>query len=518
MKRIILRTHDYDTKLEDITISPNSDNNSFNEHDCRKMIKALIESEEVRSIHPFVSGKSGVETSRDPFYSEKKQNDLALNKDFFEQKYNKDEKYPYYGIKGLIGTIRNVIEYDVKNKYGEKEGTEEIDLTLEVRSRFDTLDRPWFAAAMLSTIVEDSEGIASQSEIYNGEMDIFGFIKAVLFAKYLERAYKAGIYRPYVRNEYNNSRPRGSLDIARHLRLNLARKDRVAYVTRERDENNPLNRLIMHTWRYLKSKFPAVSGALDKNTLHRALGELQAYTASSNDSVSKCVMQNLHPITGPYYTDYEKLRKLCLSILRDENVNANIYGDTAADEFAHGITFYVPDLWEMYLERFLPAKGLKCQDKLRYYQAFDNVCNEKDGIMKVLKENYPTIIPTIRPDFVYYNKEEKPIFILDAKFRVYEKEKEMLDDLKKLRRDMAIYTLAFFPPKLKGGLILPISEGHKGVVGEIFKGVDEGVRLDTKFFMVKVPANNGDKDYSDWCKAFEESIKKTVKRFERWVR
>ena len=486
MKRIKIITTDNTKGWGKAKIITAEDGESF-KPDIDELVTSLVSS--VDQMKAFRSSRKGIYLG------------YPLNEEKDELFFHEGGKI--CGAKNIIGTIRNEIKY----------GSEKIDLTLEVRSRFDTPDRPWFAAAMLSTIVEDSEGIASQSEIYNGETDIFGFIKAVLFAKYLERAYKAGIYRPYVRNEYNNSRPRGSLDIARHLRLNLARKDRVAYVTRERDENNPLNRLIMHTWRYLKSKFPAVSGALDKNTLHRALGELQAYTASSNDSVSKCVMQNLHPITGPYYTDYEKLRKLCLSILRDENVNANIYGDTAADEFAHGITFYVPDLWEMYLERFLPAKGLKCQDKLRYYQAFDNVCNEKDGIMKVLKENYPTIIPTIRPDFVYYNKEEKPIFILDAKFRVYEKEKEMIDDLKKLRRDMAIYTLAFFPPKLKGGLILPISKGDEEV-GGIFEGVDEGIRLDTQLFTVTVPATNGDNDYSAWCKDFEESIKETVKEIK----
>ena len=494
MKRIKIITTDNTSSWREAKIITAEDGESF-KPDIDELVTRLVSS--VDQMKAFRSGRNGVYLG----YSLNKEKDEL----FFVNKNGK-----IYGARNIIGTIRNVIEY----------GTETIDLTLEVRSRFDTLDRPWFAAAMLSTIVEDSEGIASQSEIYNGETDIFGFIKAVLFAKYLERAYKAGIYRPYVRNEYNNSRPRGSLDIARHLRLNLARKDRVAYVTRERDENNPLNRLIMHTWRYLKSKFPAVSGALDKNTLHRALGELQAYTASSNDSVSKCVMQNLHPITGPYYTDYERLRKLCLSILRDENVNANIYGDTAADEFAHGITFYVPDLWEMYLERFLPAKGLKCQDELSYYKAFKNVCEEKDGIMKVLDEKKQAI----RPDFVYY-KDEKPIFILDAKYKKYEKDKDDKDgkekmekDLKKLRRDMAIYTLAFFPPKLEGGLILPIS-GDDKIVNLIYdKDVDEGVKVGTKLFTVIVPNINEDNDYTAWSKAFETNIKEAVEKIEPLVR
>lgn len=490
MKRIKIITTDNTKGWGKAKIITAEDGESF-KPDIDELVTSLVSS--VDQMKAFRSGWKGIYLG------------YSLNEEKDELFFHEGGKI--CGAKNIIGTIRNEIKY----------GSETIDLTLEVRSRFDTLDRPWFAAAMLSTIVEDSEGIASQSEIYNGETDIFGFMKAVLFAKYLERAYKAGIYRPYVRNEYNNSRPRGSLDIARHLRLNLARKDRVAYVTRERDENNPLNRLIMHTWRYLKSKFPAVSGALDKNTLHRALGELQAYTASSNDSVSKCVMQNLHPITGPYYTDYEKLRKLCLSILRDENVNANIYGDTAADEFAHGITFYVPDLWEMYLERYikngLGGTYLEAQCNSYVYSKAD-IDLRKGGSIGFCNQH-------IRPDYVFFKeKNGSAVMVLDAKYRKWdnnsnddglpwEKKPADMDDFDKLLRDMVCFNTKAC------GIIYP-AKNISETKAELHSLSEMNPDIHIYIIRVGIPDTSGEElTYTEWLSKFEASFSKVQEALDK---
>ena len=82
------------------------------------------------------------------------------------------------------------------------------------------------------------------------DKQIFDFL-LYLFPKLLNEALVQGIYKEYQRNEYNNANVRGTIDINRHLKLNLPFNGRVAYRTREFSHDNHVTELIRHTIEYI---------------------------------------------------------------------------------------------------------------------------------------------------------------------------------------------------------------------------------------------------------------------------
>ena len=66
-----------------------------------------------------------------------------------------------------------------------------------------------------------------------------------------DRAYRKGIYKQYCTFEGNDSKVRGKIDIARHIRLNPLFNGKIAYSYREYTINNNTNRLIPVSYTHL---------------------------------------------------------------------------------------------------------------------------------------------------------------------------------------------------------------------------------------------------------------------------
>ena len=381
-----------------------------------EIIKALIEKNK-KTLCAFGSGRDVKVSQNKPVVK-----DNTYNKDLF--KLSDDNKKTISGIKGLCGIIRGTIRYPEDNG-------EEIDVTLEIRSRFDEPQKPWFLYTMIAESVEDTDagehtGNAAFDEI--NEVDIMSMLTVLMFSMRLKKAYESGIYRTYVRREYNDDRLRGSIDIARHIRQNInSGSINVAYSTRERNENNMLNRLIAHAWNALKRDYSnAVSFVTDNDPeFQKAIGEVTAITRDSLKDVRSCVASNRQPITSPFYSDYEDLRELCLQILAEEA--GSEYYTEGGENKCMSILFYIPDLWEIYLEKHLRKElpegiKLKSQDERK----MENIRPVfKPGplnleLYSMMNDEYDKYIKQkrIRPDFVFY-KDGKPFFILDAKFKIF---------------------------------------------------------------------------------------------------
>ncbi len=195
----------------------------------------------------FMSGKSKV--------VKKHSGNYYFNDDdtpFEYDKYYKHQKI--IGIKGLVGTLHGEVDYK-NTKY---------DITLEIRSRFDTPGKPYFLMTMLS---EAMTGVLESDPENNtvkrksvGDIEVLDVLTVYLFRKAVNTAFRNGLYRTYVRREHNDEKLRGAIDFARHIRLNYGKNSsNVAYTTRERTEDNPLNRLIAYAWEHLKREsFEAV--------------------------------------------------------------------------------------------------------------------------------------------------------------------------------------------------------------------------------------------------------------------
>ncbi|ADB10325.1 5-methylcytosine restriction system specificity protein McrC [Bifidobacterium dentium] len=170
---------------------------------------------------------------------------------------------------------------------------------------------------------------------------------------HLERAMSKGIYKQYMSRRYNDSRPRGVIDIPRHISRNVPFRGTVAYNTREFDVDNPVTELIRHTIEYIRAQGNFGTQLLrnvnrDTDTYVREIRQATWKHYDSN-ARAKIIHENrTHPVRHAFYSEYRDLQQLCLKILTKQGV------DTGCGEDAvHGLLFSCSWLWEEYLNTLL---------------------------------------------------------------------------------------------------------------------------------------------------------------------
>ncbi len=532
MKRVIYRITDYHSDFSyidyDKCIEAYDDegNRIENFNNCfytkkAEIIVSLIE-KYADKLAAFGSDRNGGVSQNRPFVIEKENSVKEYDGDLFN--FSDDIiKQTIIGIKGLCGMIRGIIKYPDENG-------EDIDVSLEIRSRFDKPGKPWFLYTMIAEAVEGTDaGEKTGSAVFDNDkdsaVDIMSLMTVFMFSQQLKRAYKSGIYRTYVKHEYNNDRPCGAIDIARHIRLNISSgSSAIAYNTRERCEDNKLNRLIAHAWNSLRQHYPMAAAFVTDNDpeFQKAIGEIITLTRDSMKDIRGCISANTQPITSPFYIDYDDLRIHCLQIL-SEDADSEFYTESGVDS-CMSVLFYIPDLWEMYLERHLRMKL-------------------KDNIELIAQDRS---IYGIRPDFVFY-RNNTPFYILDAKFKVYkaeyqkesdrkyhiypgldmfilEREKsEAEKDIDKLIRDIQRFST------VNGALIFPYTKTQdnnstkrkendlkkKGIENAVIHNRDDNKQLDIdkiddyniSCFPVSIPETSV---YNKWAEDFNNSINNSV--------
>lgn len=274
--------------------------------------------------------------------------------------------------------------------------------------------------------------------------NIFDFL-IYLFPGFLKEAMRQGTYREYQIRKYNDANIKGRIDVARHIRHNSPFTGNVAYSTREYVSDNHVTQLIRHAIEYIK-QHPMGGDILNSDDKTKeAVSIINASTPTYNRMErQKIISQNLRPLSHPYYFAYRDLQRLCMRILRHEEMK---YG--VDDNQIHGILFDGAWLWEEYLNTFL--KELH----------FTHPRNKTDNIGKKMFEDPKKVL--MQPDF-YKND-----MVLDAK---YKKHEGLFDD--KLREDrfqLLAYMYVF--KARKSGLIVPIeSRAEKVTHGTIdgYKG------------------------------------------------
>jgi len=226
------------------------------------------------------------------------------------------------------------------------------DMYITIRSRFGTVNcDDYFLHYMLRKVL--SVNLFNLKHTTTDEQ-VFDFL-VHLFPYFLNKALAQGLYKEYRRNEYNDCNLRGTIDINRHIKLNMPFNGRVAYRTREFSYDNHVTQLIRHTVEYIRTK------RLGEMVLHTNVDtqENVSQIVSATSTYQKqdrlqVIKSNLRPVVHPYYTQYVPLQKLCLKILNHEQLR---YGQNK-DEI-YGILFDVSWLWEEYLNTLLVPLGFK---------------------------------------------------------------------------------------------------------------------------------------------------------------
>lgn len=200
------------------------------------------------------------------------------------------------------------------------------------------------------------------------EDSVFDFL-LYMFPVYLKKAVNQGIYKQYISKKYNDANIRGVIDVNRHIRYNEPFNGKVAYTTREYSYDNDITQLIRHTIEYIrKNKGGGDILNIDADT-HQAVAQIISSTPSYlSNEVRTVINNNLRPIAHPYYSEYAPLQRLCLQILRHDELK---YGQEENE--IYGILIDAAWLWEEYLAQLLEGKYVHyLKDRGKRFYLFEN--------------------------------------------------------------------------------------------------------------------------------------------------
>ncbi len=237
---------------------------------------------------------------------------------------------------------------------------------LRINSRFSnrTINEDYFLRHMLQkvlnyNVIEDSISSSEKMSYYN--MLIF------LFPYYLEEAMRKGVYKEYVKRQYNNTNISGTIDVARHVRSNIPFIGNVAYRTREFSYDNKLTQLVRHTIEKIQNEYQYILNNNDSIKKYVSLIKQTTTTYSKLKRFEVLQSNIMHPIRHSYYAEYAALQRLCIQILSEEKS-----GFDSDHQQIHGIIIDISWLWEEYIGKVTGWKHYGRNKELATINLFQN--------------------------------------------------------------------------------------------------------------------------------------------------
>lgn len=368
------------------------------------------------------------------------------------------------------------------------------DIRVNITSRFDSGNKNYFLHYMLQRICN----VVYTPRTDAGDDSFFDFLY-YLFPNFLNEALKQGVFRAYVNRVYNDANVRGPIDVSRHVRYNIPFNGKIAYHTREYTTDNYVTQLVRHTIEYIRL-LSCGKSVLDGNVSSKTSDNIRAIefaTPTYNRKDRQYVIsKNLRPITHPYYTAYEPLRRICLAILMHSKLS---YGENSTSQI-NGILFDGACLWEEYLNTVLVKKF---KDGLIHPNN-----RTGSGVQYLFKDDNYQKFRRIYPDFlidcdVKEGTIESAVAIIDAKYK-------RLDE--KIDRDDAFQILAYlFRFKSKQGfLVHPVEYCKVCEPRNLTLYNDDSVKLTIVPFVV--PKTSG--SFEEFCAAMKDAEEKMQEKLK----
>ncbi|MBQ9173961.1 MAG: hypothetical protein IJ161_09570 [Bacteroidales bacterium] len=342
---------------------------------------------------------------------------------------------------------------------------------LRIHSRFDREENDYFMHYMLERVFSVN---LFDLQYSTDPESVFDFV-LFLFPFFLNKALTHGLYKEYVTHQQNDSRIRGAIDVSRHIRQNIPFSGKVAYRMREHTADNDLMELVRHTIEYIRTKeFGA--GILHRNeeTKSNVGLVIEATGSYEKRERNRIINKNLRSKIHPYFSEYEPLRKLCIQILRQEEIK---YGKD--DDTVYGVLFDGAWLWEEYLDTILSGIGFKHpQNKIDHLPIY-------------------LFAPKRAPRYPDFHNER---LVLDAKYKRYEG--GALTDIS--REDLAQVISYMYVQKLNnGGFLVP---GGLEIEIKQEKLLGHGGNM----FLLNIPIPSGSSSYVEFCEQMVSYEKRLV--------
>ena len=312
--------------------------------------------------------------------------------------------------------------------------------------------------------------------------NIFDFL-VYMFPYYLKKALRQGLYKQYIRKDYNDSNIKGVINVTAHIRYNTPFLGRISYRVREYAYDNHLTQLIRHTIEYIGDSCMHSVLKMDADT-ETCVARIFHSTPSYNKQARSFILnKNVVPISHPYYTEYRILQKLCTMILTHNRLK---YG--TSEDKVYGLLFSGSWLWEEFLFKSL-------LDKCGFKHPHNRT--EEDGVYLFEKPDDYSGVGARYSRCKRYPDYLKAGFILDAKYKHLDK--NVID-----RNDMhQVISYMYVESAQKGGFIYP-SSADDVVIAKL--GVLRGYA--GIMYNIGVPIPKNQPSYKEFVKCMDETLEK----------
>lgn len=365
------------------------------------------------------------------------------------------------------------------------------DTQIKITSRFTpNSDKDYFLHYMLQKVF--------YSNIFNWEYTTerdysFDFL-IYMFTYFFQKAIRQGIFKSYQKREYNDANVRGVIDINRHIKNNIPFNGKIAYNTREYSYDNNITQLIRHTIEYINTKSRGILNINEdiKSGVFQIIEATKRYDKNKRQSI---INKNLKKLNHPYFYEYEPLRKICIQILRHEELK---YG--REENKIYGILFDGSYLWEEYIYTIL-----KDLDFLHPRN------KEKTDGINLLNKKW-----TVYPDFYNYNKQ----IVLDTKYKMLNKDNDKIDGSDKHQIISYVYTLG---AKI-GGFVYPsenkeFSFDNIGILNrEYNKNILEDYSPSIFKYAFLIPNKKSNEENFENINDFKKEIEKSENDFKEKIK
>ena len=203
----------------------------------------------------------------------------------------------------------------------------------------------------------------------------------------------AGLYKKYIRREYNDDNVKGAIEIARHIERNTPFIGNIAYSQREFSYDNYLTELIRHTIEFIKTKPYGYTLLLKvKDEVSQIIDATSEYELYDRRKIITANKKNA--IKHAYFREYLALQHLCILILQHQKHQIG-----TGSRQIYGILFDGAWLWEEYI-------NLLIEDS--FYHPMNK---SGKGAQRLFSGN----VGLIYPDFISRDSEYR--VIADAKYK-----------------------------------------------------------------------------------------------------
>lgn len=394
-----------------------------------------------------------------------------------EKDLNDKDKIVFY-VQGLESDKPNIKTSNIMGFFSYKNVVQ-----FEITSRFDKDERQFFLHYMLQKVC----GVAPTVELAQAGKNPFYEFFVYLFPTFLNRAIVQGLFRTYVKREYNDSNIRGVIDFPRHFRYNIPFNGKVAYRTREYSQDNYVTQLIRHTIEYIAENQNLKSILSCDEDMRDAVKAIRGCTGTyTRNSRFFIVNKNMKMLSHPYYTDYEPLRKLCIMILTHNKMSYS----SSSEKLINGIFFDGASLWEEYLYKVL--EGCKDWQGVTVEHPNNRVKTGRYYLFEPHKE-------LIFPDFIIKSISDKnKLIIADAKYK-------HLEGANIPREDCFQVLSYMFRFKSEHGLLLyPYSEDDPEPYKSFYLA-EHNKKIDLSAWGFKIPQYNNNTEYPNYKKSMKEA-------------